>query len=99
TGVHVLIVILYIGVGMVEHIVLNLPVVDVPGQDIDAAAHELVDPFFVGIGTVVAVVHHVHAHPGHAHSHGDGQKQIGPDRKGQGQYQEIGGQKQGEHHH
>jgi hypothetical protein len=88
-----------IGVGMVQHVVLYLPVVHVSGQNVNAASHELVHPFFIGISAVVAIVHNVHAHSGHANAHGDGQQQIGPEGQVKGQDQKIGGQKNGEHHY
>jgi hypothetical protein len=75
-----------IGVGMVQHVVLYLPVVHVSGQNVNAASHELVHPFFIGISAVVAIVHNVHAH-------------SGPEGQVKGQDQKIGGQKNGEHHY
>jgi hypothetical protein len=87
-----------IGIGMVEHIVLYLPIVDIPCQDIDAAAHNSVYPFFGGIGAMVAIVHYVHSHTGHSYTHHYGKQKIGPIGEAKGKYQKIGGKKEGEHY-
>jgi hypothetical protein len=98
SGFQVLIVFVDIGIGMVEHIVLYLPIVDIPCQDIDAAAHNSVHPFFGGVGAMVAIVHHVHSHAGHSYAHHYGKQKIGPIGEAKGKYQKIRGKKEGEHY-
>lgn len=71
----------YIGIGVVEHIVLHLPVVNIAGQDIHAAAHYLVNPFLGGIGTVVGIVHYVHSNTCHPNAHDNGEKKLYPARE------------------
>lgn len=83
-----------VGIGVVEHIVLHLPIVHISGQNVHAAAHYFIDPFFGGIGTVIGIVHNVHANTGHSHTHYYGKKQLDPPREIQGQHQEIGGKVQ-----
>jgi hypothetical protein len=67
-----------IGVGVVQDIVLYLPVIDIAGKNVHASPHYLIDPGLTRIGPVVGIVHNVHAHPGHSDTNDNGQKELNP---------------------
>src|SRR5690606_18743198 len=52
---QILVMVMDIGIGMVQDIVLYLPVVYIPGQDIDTAPHNFIDPIFIGICPVITI--------------------------------------------
>ena len=72
TRIQILVVAWNVGVGVMQNVVLDLPVVDIARQNIDGSTHDFVDPIFVGIRAVIAVVHDVHANARHANTHHDG---------------------------
>lgn len=97
TGINVLIHAVDVGISMVKHVVLYFPVVHIARQDVDGTAHEVVYPLVAGVGAMVAVVHHAHAHEGHAHAQYDGEKQHRPLVEIVGDDKEIRRQEDAEH--
>ena len=69
TGFHIFIMFVDVGVGMVQNIVLYLPIIDISRKNVYTAAHNFVHPFFVGVGTMVSIVHNVHTNTRHAYAH------------------------------
>ena len=76
--IQVFVVPVYIGVGMVQYIVLYFPIIDISGKDINAPTHKVVDPFFGRIGPMIAVVHHIHPNAGHPDTDNYREKQKPP---------------------
>ena len=72
SGFQIFVMPMDIGVCMVQHIMLYLPIVNISSKNIHARAHNFIDPFFGGIGTVIGIMHHIHSHTGHSNSHNDG---------------------------
>jgi hypothetical protein len=75
---HVLVMFMDIGIGVMEHVVLHLPIVNVASKNVNAASHDFIDPFLIGIRSMIAIMHNVHAHTGHANAHDNGEQYIGP---------------------
>ncbi len=78
SGFQVFVVVFNVGIGMVQYIVLNFPVEYVARQYVDAAPHKFVDPRVFGKRSVIAIVHHIHAHSGHANANNNSQQQFVP---------------------
>ena len=76
--IEIFIMIFDIGIGVMQYIVLYLPVKYVTSQNVDAAAHQFIDPRVFGKGTVVSIVHYIHAHSCHANTNERGQQKLKP---------------------
>lgn len=78
SGFQIFVVAVNVGISVVKHVVLHLPVIHIACKNIHAAAHYLVYPFFGGIGAVIGVVHNVHAHAGHTNAHNHREQKLEP---------------------
>lgn len=96
-GLDVIVVLINIGVGMVQDVVLYLPVIDVACQEVDGTAHQVVHPLAAGKGAVVAVVHYAHADERSRSADHNGQQQHHPLVEIVGQDKKIRRQQHGKH--
>ena len=57
-----------IRISMVQNIMLNLPIINITSKNVNAAAHKFIDPIFIRIRTMIAIVHNIHADSCHSNT-------------------------------
>jgi hypothetical protein len=96
--IQIVICLVYIGVGVMQYIVLNLPDLGIGAYHIKRISQQSVDGFVLGIRPVNGIVHYPHPYPGHAKTAEYIQAKEHPDTRYQSAAEQYQGYDEQGHH-